>query len=47
MPTLVRAKLCFGVRGSRACFYVAGEACYWEGGWNCASFDETILCLIP
>ena len=43
----VKAKLCFGVRGSRACFYISGEACYWAFGWHCASFDETIVCLKP
>jgi hypothetical protein len=44
---LVNAKLCFGVRTSRVCFYVSGRACYFDGGWNCESFDETILCLLP
>ena len=43
----VKAKLCFGLRGSQSCFYISGEACYWAFGWHCASFDETIVCLNP
>jgi hypothetical protein len=44
---IARARLCLGIRGSRLCFYINGEACFWDliRGWVCERFDETLFCL--
>ena len=41
---VAKLKLEIGVKMSRVCFYIKGQACYWGFGWHCSDFDETLFC---
>lgn len=42
--TAAKANFCYGIKGSRLCFYMKGKFCYWKFGWHCKGFNKTLHC---